>query len=63
MTAPADPTAPPPLTATQQATLRAFADTVLPRVEGLDPPEFWGVAASDLGADQAKVDSATTLGG
>ncbi|MBB5234722.1 choline dehydrogenase-like flavoprotein [Deinococcus budaensis] len=61
MTAPADSQADsqavsqvtPLLTATQQATLKAFADTVLPRVDGLDPPEFWGVAASDLGVHQA----------
>ncbi|SEJ52860.1 Choline dehydrogenase [Deinococcus reticulitermitis] len=51
------PTSPAPptrgLTASQRQTLRAFVDTVLPRVESREPAEFWQLRGSDLGVDQA----------
>lgn len=42
-----------PLTPAQRANLKALTDTVLAAVPERQPAEFWGVAASHMGVDQA----------
>jgi len=51
------------LTAAQRATLRAFCDTIVPRVEREDDPHgFWARRASDLGIEAYVEAQLATLG-
>jgi choline dehydrogenase-like flavoprotein len=53
---------PSPLTEPQLATLRAVCDTVVPSIERADDPHgLWARAATDVGADQALVETLDQL--
>src|SRR3712207_2733175 len=53
---------PVPLTDAQLATLRAVCDTVVPSIERPDDPDgFWARTATDVGADQALLQTLETM--